>query len=154
MDERPTTALMPCSSCSQAASTDLAQRQRERAVICHACPWGQSGEVCDRAGTSLVQVTAGLLACPVGKHPLPSGEVKWLGLLWKGVPMPVRQYAQLQAKRLGKPFSPLPGCGCLVVLRKVLGGPWEGLFRRLSWGIVGALVVWLWLKKATTPQRS
>ncbi len=41
-------------------------------------------------------------------------QIKWLGVWWYGVPMPIRAY--LWCIGVVKPGK-LPGCGCVVVLK-------------------------------------
>ncbi len=62
-------------------------------------------------------------ACPQGRHPDARGRVRWLGLVWIGVPAPLRWWLHARGK-ISHPDA-LPGCGCVWALKVGL--------RRLVW---------------------
>lgn len=61
--------------------------------------------------TRLAMRLAGSSASPDG-----SGLVRWLGVLWRGVPMPLRIWL---AYRHGFAPDVWPGCGCLDALKSL-----------------------------------
>lgn len=104
---------MTCGSC-QASQ----QSTRAKSVICHLCiyaerdpvsPWVNGAISCSIDGKPIEShVMATVPTCPMGKHPDAAGLVRWLGILWFGVPAPMRWV--LRSRLTG----PLPGCGCTV----------------------------------------
>lgn len=102
-----------------------------RAAICSACPKGQ------RIGGRTVACTINnrpILAnltegtCPLGRFPSSSGEVRWMGATWLGVPEPLRWLLVL---RLGRNPS-LPHCGCVAALKASRLAPWLSILGEAS----------------------
>lgn len=90
---------------------------RAKSAICHLCiyaerdpvsPWVVGAVSCSVDGKPIEShVMAKVPTCPHGKHPDANGLVKWVGILWFGVPAPLRFVLR---NRL---TGPLPGCGCM-----------------------------------------
>ena len=136
---------MPC-TCSTPATAEALANRRARAVMCHACQHGQSLVQCSLSGKPLLEHANGC-DCPQGKMPDKDGNVRWVGLTWIGVPMPVRQYVAGQSPT-GRATIDLPGCGCLQSLRKIFPKSMTGFFR---WGSAAILVPLLshWLERSS-----
>lgn len=95
---------------------DQASVAQQRAVMCWACPevhggpWGGK-RVCPDGETVRVKISIGGKGCPRDNHPDPHGVVRWLGLRFYGVPMPVRLAAWWFHGSHRRPGF-WPGCGC------------------------------------------
>lgn len=93
------------------ASTDV---PRTNALMCRLCRHGgPSATACGASGELIAHVTLRLDGCPQGRHTDDRGRVLWLGLLWRGVPWPLRW-------RLPR-GTRIPDCGCLDALRRFAG---------------------------------
>lgn len=66
--------------------------------------------VCMRCERWQVNVTTGV--CPRGLAPNRDGHVTWLGMVWRGVPYPIRLLLAFRLRRVSL-LRALPGCGCL-----------------------------------------
>lgn len=96
-----------------------------RAAMCELCPAAVgSGE----AARCREMVPGAMLAgtvrdpgavCPRGRWPDGRGLVRWLRVLWIGVPWPVRVWLHARG-RISHPDA-LPGCGCLYALKRLIG---------------------------------
>ena len=141
---------MPCPSC-KSSKPDLVTRTR--AAMCHVCPhaikttvpeiqfvgfrgwwmrWiatpvraarctkhpGHVPKVGDK-----IPITVN--TCPIGRHPDREGIVRWLGVRWYGVPMPIRVRLMIFARQHRSPRY-YDGCGCVVRLKDW----WSRLRRR------------------------
>ena len=86
------------------------------AAMCSACS-RRKGVDCDVTGipTQWHRVSGD---CPRKRFPDKAGIVKWMGVKWMGVPMPIRLWLVL----LGKVERPddFTGCGCLVAAKGLL----------------------------------
>jgi hypothetical protein len=95
-----------------------------RRVLCGACPMRQGNEC--RATTPAVpaRIYVHGAPCPQARHPDRRGRVRWLGLVWMGVPAPRRWWLHARG-RLSHPDA-LPGCGCIWLLKIYLPSrlPW------------------------------
>jgi len=101
----------------EAKACTLPAVQSERAAMCLTC-WqrrgnGTTGDVC-----GLTRLTIGehitRRACPKRKHP-ERGLIRWLGVLWLGVPWPIRVW--LHATGRLSDVDALPGCGCVYAVK-------------------------------------
>lgn len=92
-----------------------AELLRTRAAICGSCRDHRDTR-CGVSGLSLVLHVHGM-ACPRGKQADGRGWVRWLGLAWVGVPWPVRAWRAAKSRNRG--WLLLPGCGCVVALKRV-----------------------------------
>lgn len=68
-------------------------------------------------GWPIVTLTAAS-RCPLGRHADALGRVRWLGVLWYGVPKPLRRGREL------------PGCGCPCLTRDLWNALLAGMARR------------------------
>jgi hypothetical protein len=84
--------------------------------MCRVCPMLERDHAtqflmltCSATGRTLQEmITSPAPICPLGRHgPL----VRWLWIVWYGVPMPIRLF--LKHRLTG----PLPGCGCIKPLK-------------------------------------
>lgn len=108
--DRRKTAIGICRACRR--SDFDADDQRQAAAI-----------QCTVDGMTIGKRLQDDASCPLGRWPDADGLVRWLGMRWHGVPMPVRL---VLAVRL------YPGCGCIV--------PMKAAWKRLrSWWRVQAL---------------
>lgn len=98
---------------------------RERAALCSVCPHstGRLSAWSCRLGGDWVDADR----CPKGRHPLDDGTVHWAGILWYGVPYPVRLWTWWRGSRRIR-VSEWPGCGCVVRLKMWIS--------QLRWGKV------------------
>jgi hypothetical protein len=113
-----------CQSC-QMSRPDASQIRRARAIMCSTCIYGERSDAgywglavvgCTVSGMSIeAHMTSCQPSCPKGLHPDKDGIVKWLGVRWFGVPMPKRFIIR---KKL---TGPVPGCGCIRVLKLACG---------------------------------
>lgn len=93
----------------------------QRAGMCAVCPkrWEREGVIqCTLDGKPCVEhVKRG--KCPAGRYPDKEGRVRWLGVLWVGMPKPLRwRFRWLYGR------SPrVDACGCVWVLARA----WERL---------------------------
>ena len=55
--------------------------------------------------------------CPLGKHPDANGWIRWLGVRWIGLPMPVRWWLSLV--NWNRFYIDTPGCGCALWLKRL-----------------------------------
>jgi len=88
-----------------------------RAAMCATCPERRADNslgTCEISGRAVVLHLNGE-PCGLGRHPDAGGRVKWLGVLWRGVPFPLRLALQVRWPRRN-PWR-LPGCGCLDRLK-------------------------------------
>ena len=101
-----------CKCAGARAARAVKEAVRTAEIVCLLCPHsgGAEGRACRLDGRQLVHVTLNR-SCPKGKHPDADGRVRWLGVLWRGVPWPLRW-------RLPKGVKP-PGCGCLDALKRL-----------------------------------
>lgn len=106
---------MSCTGCH--AEMEL---NRTRVAMCTACPWVVRNT---RGHLVLCRIDhdgiAGRTSCPHRRYPDASGVLRWLGLRWYGVPAPLRWWLQERWGLLQK--TTLPGCGCIVVLKNLVG---------------------------------
>lgn len=118
-------------------NVDAAMKHRTNAAMCAACPRvSKDGVTCtalnapvtailtvsvERCGSVRKQVLGDFLACPLHRHARGSRAiVRWAGLLWFGVPEPVRWLIDWRLiTRFGRRpvASSLAGCGCCVPLK-------------------------------------
>ena len=99
------------SCCRPANRSDPATR----ASMCAACPH-RRGELCRPAGTEAVTLLVGG-ECPRGRWPDKRGVVRWLGVEWYGVPMPLRWWLMLTGRSRAMDPEAWPMCGCMVRLK-------------------------------------
>lgn len=106
-----------------------------RAAMCLACPKAQAGRrrrepvACTIDGRRLRQRVADPRA-KCERWPDGLGRVRWLGVLWVGVPMPLRAWLEMR----GHPGAwELPGCGCLAWLH----GYWVEEEETWAWERIG-----------------
>lgn len=82
------------------------------AAMCHLCPYAEHGPSAWRDGSVACTIdgkpVAGRTACPRGVWS--GGLVRWLGVKWRGVPMPIR-WVMRAVYRV--PLRKWVGCGCL-----------------------------------------
>lgn len=99
-----------------------------RRAMCISCPsrkgaaWGCGGRPlgrCSVAGQPIGLMIAGVKPCPRGRHPDQAGRVRWMGISWLGVPMPIRWLAAALGRERGgiDQVEQLPGCGCVERLK-------------------------------------
>lgn len=111
---------MTCTGCQPMTGDEFAAL-RVRLCMCRFCA-GAKADRCPRdgeaIGAKLVPVT---YSCPRRRHPDADGIVRWLGVRWYGVPMPLRALAWLLHARGTRPLREYvrtyAGCGCVKVLR-------------------------------------
>jgi hypothetical protein len=108
---------MSC-GCRATPTIDRAADERARAAMCHICeharrdpfrPWEIGAVECRISGEpTLWHIRTPQPTCPKGRHaPL----VRWLGVVWYGVPYPIRLALRRRLKGM------LPGCGCIKVIK-------------------------------------
>jgi len=93
----------------------------DRAAMCAACSRSvrttdAGGELwsCTVSGRPLADHIVRRARCPLGRHPsCKTGVLRWLGVRWYGVPMPVRLALWACHARHPRP-SRFTGCGCLA----------------------------------------
>lgn len=116
---------MSC-GCGGKGASSPPERARDHAAMCEVCPHARRGPSltlrssavwCDaapgRGQPVMVRVT--IEDCPVGtfdRGPL----VRWLGVMWYGVPMPVRLWLRLTHPKRPRVGS-FGGCGCIKRLK-------------------------------------
>lgn len=108
-------------------------RTATRAAMCAACrPARRLGlDAEDLAilcinGVRILDVIEGSeRTCPRGRWPDEAGNVRWLRVVWMGVPAPLRYWIR---HKLSKP---LPGCGCIASIKRF----WESIVRVYSAGV-------------------
>lgn len=102
--------------CNCPGRRGLTDEMRTNAAMCLACP-ARDGEVCGVTGQPVaLHVATSNCAWGGGSRFVDgSGRVRWLGLNWLGVPMPLRWKVTRAAVALGVRVPRLPGCGCLEV---------------------------------------
>ena len=92
--------------------------RRTRRGMCVACNGNRLR--CPRSG-AMVHLHIQGQPCPRGWHPDKRGRVRWLGLLWSGVPYPMRHYLAWRVgpvKRIARGgwlgfVRSFAGCGCI-----------------------------------------
>ena len=105
---------MTCSCSAPSPSTATT----ERAIICTCmCRKRVAYSGCLVNGRPLIEnVMRG--ECPAGRFPDTQGRVRWLGIMWWGIPAPIRwtSCTRLGREITGLPWkiAKLPGCGCAV----------------------------------------
>lgn len=112
-----------CGGESGTKTTTPPERARDHAAMCEICPYAQRGEGISMARTAvwcriaqdpvLVRIT--LEQCPARTF-AEDGIVRWLGIEWYGVPMPVRWWLRLTHPKRPK-IRGFSGCGCVKVLK-------------------------------------
>lgn len=110
--------------CGQAAELKVTAVASTRAAMCHTCiwaehdpidPWGVGAVSCTINGESIQHnVMAG--TCEKNKYPDSFGRTRWLGILWWGVPFPIRVWLWATHPNHRRP-SWFAGCGCIVRLK-------------------------------------
>lgn len=112
---------MPCPCAHSVRGVGPVLTLAARAVICTACTGGR--DVCPVSGAAAASHVVGA-ECPRGKHPDEQGTVRRVWLTWEGVPLPERAYVWWRWRR-DKPWrefrSAVPGCGCIVPLKRAWG---------------------------------
>lgn len=91
---------------------------RTRALICGTCRHAVGGE-CGLDGRSLAShlgAAGGPLECRAGKQADWDGHVRWMGVRWVGVPWIVRVWRWSKDRDEG--WLRVPGCGCIVALKR------------------------------------
>jgi hypothetical protein len=82
------------------------------AAMCHVCPWAEHGPSAWRDGAVACTIDGkpmrGRTTCPRGVWS--GGLIRWLGVKWRGVPMPIR-WIMRAVYRI--PLRKWVGCGCL-----------------------------------------
>ena len=97
--------------------------KRTRAVMCQTCFHGERSVIglasrCRVDGADLEMSHADLAClCPKGHWPDHNDDLRWMGLRWRGVPVPLRVLVEDQVT------GPLHGCGCIDRLKRL----WERL---------------------------
>lgn len=139
---------MACASCNRESAggrgglcltlegRPIACRLQTHQAMCRACPSGrQQGAWCAgwRGAPAMAtkeRIDRGM--CPRGRAPDKRGRVRWMGLVWFGVPMPIRLW--LMARAVIPHLKHTAGCGCLVWLKRDVGVRarwwWRGVRRR------------------------
>lgn len=87
-----------CSSCSLAGTR-----------------YGRGGVACTIDGVPASRALS--RPCPRGRHPDRQNVVRWMGVRWYGVPMPLRIWLRIAHPRHPRIFR-WDGCGCVVVLKR------------------------------------
>jgi len=88
----------------------------QRFAMCAACPrLSVAGTACTLDGKDVTE-HARQGRCDGGFYPDRRGHIRWAGLVWIGVPMPIRWYLWV---RFGTNTAELPGCGCVRWLKAV-----------------------------------
>lgn len=105
--------------------------------MCHFCPhasrharspWVKGAETCTVSGSPVV-VHATIHRCPVGRFNPHDDHTRWLGLVWYGVPYPLRVLLRrLHPSR--RAVSYWAGCGCIKPLKDFTVRVGERLWRR------------------------
>lgn len=120
-------------TCGCGPSQDFAQCQigftspmlQSRAAMCVACPH-RDGNGCGIGYIACtVQIAEG--RCPAKRFPNGKMLVRWLGVNWRGVPMPLR-WKLAWMLRKNPMRKKLPGCGCIDRLATY----WEWLVQRFT----------------------
>lgn len=97
---------------------------RVPAAMCHLCPYAEHGPSAWVDGAVACTVdgkpVAGRQACPRGVWS--GGLIRWLGVKWRGVPMPIR-WVMRAVYRV--PLRKWVGCGCLDGVKRVYEKPPE-----------------------------
>lgn len=97
-----------------AVRENVAERQA-RSAMCATCPRRlRGGLVCGVSKRPTEEHRVGG-ACPLGRYPDERGVIRWRGVQWLGVPMPVRLWLVLRGK-LSRPEA-MAGCGCVRALK-------------------------------------
>lgn len=78
--------------------------------------------------------------CPRGRWPDATGVVRWLGVRWSGVPMPLRHRLE---QRYGRAVR-LSACGCVAGLKRFWIEEQEGLGRWDVGGVVREMAKLVW----------
>lgn len=55
--------------------------------------------------------------CPLRKHPDANGWIRWCGIRWIGLPLPVRLWLSLRF--WDALYMDTPGCGCILWLKRL-----------------------------------
>lgn len=121
-----------------ASQAPLREMERaERAAMCRACV-GWRGIVRDSWRSGFEPVTCGGVrvelrvhtgSCQRGLHPDAKGRTRWLGVRWRGVPLPARGWMWLWSGRSPRDYR---GCGCVDGLKRIT----EWIGARVS-GVLG-----------------
>lgn len=101
-------------SCGRALSS------RDIAAVCATCLMGERDNKitvgCTIEGRGIKDYVQGGRPCPLGKHSAKSPIVRWLGMAWMGVPMPIRLWLMVVHTRHPRPDS-FTSCGCNLRLK-------------------------------------
>ena len=95
------------------------EQRRTRAAMCHVCPESVSGYTADGARGAVACTVGGSwreARCPLGMFPDRRGRVRWLGIRWRGVPMPLRVLVYMSRPGTRR----LWGCGCVDAIKRRL----------------------------------
>jgi hypothetical protein len=111
-----------------------------RAAMCDTCPRVARAKGVDgiargvrctvHGGDVASLVMRQIATCPRGRWPDEAGVVRWLGVRWLGVPMPLRHRLE---QRYGRAVR-LSACGCVAGLKRFWIEEAEGMGR---WDIAG-----------------
>ena len=101
-------------SCCQPISLPVTGTRWARSLMCGACPRREG----TRCGVSSQETLTHRLAghCPRGRFPDAAGRIRWAGVTWSGVPMPLRLWWMLRTGR-AVDVGEWPGCGCVRPLK-------------------------------------
>ena len=108
---------MGCCNASNNVTMLLTEVRRTNAAMCRACRHYGADSTCRESGApvTITHERCSVGDCPRGRHTR-NGQVTWLKMLWHGVPEPLRWVLLYRRVAIA---SPLPGCGCSVMLRRL-----------------------------------
>ena len=127
------------------------KRVRANAAMCLACEhtertcgdeWRKGAKLCIDGKPAAEHAAAG--SCPIGRHMDPkTRRIRWMGVSWRGVPLPVRLYARLMHPKHPKPKT-FGDCGCIDKFKSA----WERLHPEIrtvlfGWCLFAAVMVLL-----------
>lgn len=114
---------MSCGGCNKGVKSN--GDERTRAAICETC-WSsgrglglqhqRTAVVCTVSGHPVSIHFSGIEECPLGKYGQETEEIRWLGVVWYGVPFPLRAWLRLFHWKHPEIRS-FPGCGCIKILK-------------------------------------
>jgi len=109
--------------CGCTGTNSACSRKAAKAAMCETCLFGTGGQT--RYGPGVVACSidgkpisvAMTRPCPRGRHPDADGVIRWAGVRWQGVPMPLRVVLRLWHPRHPR-LRRWDGCGCVVILKR------------------------------------
>lgn len=120
--------LMGC-GCGKKASEPVkpSEAQRQRQAMCYGCEHAEreSLTVLSCEGLPIAHRVVGGM-CPLNRFPDRENIVRWLGVRWYGVPMPIRLWAWATHPKHPRPGT-FSGCGCVKVLKDAATRAWGAI---------------------------